>query len=72
LLEFRRDLTARAKSNRKNMNKCEAKLWYLILSKMKLLGYKFTRQKPLLTYIVDFYCHKLKLIIEVDGKSHDE
>ena len=72
MLDFRRDLTAKAKTNRKNMNRCEANLWYSVLSKKKLLNYKFTRQKPLLNYIVDFYCHKLKLIIEVDGRSHDE
>lgn len=72
MLKFRRDLTQKAKVNRKNMNRCEAKLWYEILSYKKLLDYKFTRQKPILNYIVDFYCHKLKLVIEVDGRSHDE
>lgn len=35
------------------------------------MGYKFNRQKPLLNYIVDFYCKPLKLVIEVDGVSHD-
>ena len=35
------------------------------------MGYKFNRQKPLLKYIVDFYCKPLKLVIEVDGVSHD-
>ena len=34
-------------------------------------GYKFNRQKPLLNYIVDFYCKPLNLVIEVDGVSHD-
>jgi very-short-patch-repair endonuclease len=28
------------------------------------------RQKPLLDYIVDFYCHELSLVIEIDGDSH--
>ena len=37
-----------------------------------MLGYKFTRQKPLLGYIADFYCAELLLIIEVDGSVHDE
>ena len=37
----------------------------------KMMGYKFNRQKPLLNYIVDFYCKPLKLVIEVDGVSHD-
>jgi very-short-patch-repair endonuclease len=34
------------------------------------LWYKFTRQKPLWPYIADFYCSKLKLVIEIDGDSH--
>ena len=36
----------------------------------KIDGYKFRRQQPVLNYIADFYCHELKLIIEVDGDSH--
>jgi very-short-patch-repair endonuclease len=36
----------------------------------KMMGYKFNRQKPLLNYIVDFYCKPLGLVIEVDGVSH--
>mgnify|MGYP000409810862 CR=1 FL=1 len=34
------------------------------------MGYKFNRQKPLGNYIVDFYCKKLNLVIEVDGEIH--
>jgi very-short-patch-repair endonuclease len=34
-------------------------------------GYQFYRQKILHHYIVDFYCPKLKLVIEIDGTSHD-
>lgn len=34
-------------------------------------GFKFNRQKPLGQYIVDFYCKKLSLVIEIDGSSHD-
>lgn len=37
-----------------------------------MLGYKFKRQKPIGPYIVDFFCPKLKLIIEVDGYSHED
>lgn len=36
----------------------------------KMMGYKFNRQKPLLNYIVDFYCKPLNLVIEVDGVTH--
>jgi very-short-patch-repair endonuclease len=41
------------------------------LSNKQMMGYDFHRQKPLLNYIVDFYCSELNLIIEVDGYSHD-
>nr|WP_262511185.1 endonuclease domain-containing protein [Mucilaginibacter rubeus] len=34
-------------------------------------GYDFHRQKPLLNYIVDFYCFELNLIIEIDGQYHN-
>lgn len=37
----------------------------------KCYGFDFHRQKPILNYIVDFYCNKLKLIIEIDGYSHN-
>lgn len=36
-----------------------------------ILGYQFNRQKPLGEYVVDFYCKKLNLVIEVDGYSHE-
>ena len=42
------------------------------LKARQLLGYKFIRQKPIGRYIVDFYCHELKLVIEIDGFTHDE
>jgi len=35
------------------------------------MGYQFNRQKPLNRYIVDFYCKELKLVIEIDGSSHN-
>ncbi len=71
-LSFRKDLKEKARLNRKNMNRPEAKLWYEMLSNRKFLGYRFLRQKPILDYIVDFFCSELKLGIEVDGESHDK
>lgn len=45
-------------------------MWkYLKSSQVK--DYKFTRQKPIGNFIVDFYCSKLALIIEIDGDSHN-
>lgn len=62
-------LKQRAKDNRNTPTKAENQLWYQILQNQKT-GYKFLRQKPIDNYIVDFYCAKLKLVIEVDGDSH--
>jgi very-short-patch-repair endonuclease len=42
----------------------EALLWKELNNK-QLYGYDFHRQKPLLNYIVDFYCHELNLVIEL-------
>jgi very-short-patch-repair endonuclease len=36
-----------------------------------MLGYDFHRQKPILNYVMDFFCHELELAIEIDGNSHD-
>ena len=51
------------------MTRAEIILWSRLRSK-KVNGYKFRRQQPLFEYVVDFYCHELKLIIEVDGEIH--
>ena len=45
----------------------ENKLWHILL---KNINPRFIRQKIIGSYIVDFYCPKLKLIIEVDGEQH--
>lgn len=47
-------------------------MWYDILKGKKLSQYKFTRQKPLLSYIADFYCSEFGLVIEVDGDNHQD
>ena len=57
-----------ARKLRSNMSLPEILLWNQL--KGKKLGYDFHRQKPIDNYIVDFFCPKLKLIIEVDGKVH--
>ena len=59
-----------AKELRKNMTNAEKILWGYL--KAKPNGYKFRRQHPLGIYIADFYCHKLKLVIELDGSIHDK
>lgn len=47
----------------------EALLWQKLRA-AQFRGYAFNRQKPLGDFIVDFYCRKLKLVIEIDGDSH--
>ena len=49
----------------------EVLLWNELKSS-KMLGYSFQRQKPIYKYIVDFYCQRLQLAIEIDGESHRE
>ena len=48
----------------------EVLLWNQLKNK-RIMGYDFHRQKPLLNYILDFFCHELELAIEIDGCSHD-
>ena len=56
-----------AKSLRKNMTPWERKLWYEFLKDYPL---RFQRQKAIGNYIVDFYCAKAGLIVELDGGGH--
>jgi very-short-patch-repair endonuclease len=59
-----------ARKLRKDMTLAEILLWKELKGK-KVLGYDFHRQKPIDEYVVDFYCPRLKLILEIDGDSHD-
>ncbi len=54
---------------RKNMTKAEKIIWQKIRDQ-QLEGYKFRRQYSVAEFILDFYCPKLKLAIEIDGESH--
>lgn len=62
-------MTANAKVLRKNMTKEERHLWYDFLKNYPV---RFLRQKVIDNYIVDFYCHKARIIIELDGSQHFE
>ena len=52
------------------MTQAEILMWDK-LKNTQYKGYKFRRQHPIHKFIVDFYCHELKLIIEIDGKYHN-
>ena len=70
IIPYKPYLIAIAQKLRNNSSKPEIIFWNQVKQK-KFKGYDFHRQKPLLNYIVDFYCHELNLIIEIDGKQHD-
>lgn len=55
---------------RDNMTEAEKVLWFS-LQKNKILGLRFKSQHPIDKFIADFYCHRLKLVIEVDGEIHN-
>ncbi len=69
-LPYNPALKQRAREMRNNSTKGEIKFWCELLRK-KQTGYKFYRQKIINHFIVDFYCAKLKIVIEIDGTSHE-
>lgn len=68
-IHYNPKLKQRSRELRKNSTLSEVLLWNEIKGR-KIHGYQFMRQKPIKQYIVDFYCSKLKLVIEIDGDSH--
>ena len=59
----------KAEELRNRMTAEEELLWNYLRN--NAWGYKFRRQHPLFMYVADFYCHQLKLIIEIDGSIHE-
>ncbi|MGE5670648.1 MAG: endonuclease domain-containing protein [Fibrobacterota bacterium] len=66
-LPYNSDNVDKARSMRREMTPAEIKLWYGLLHTFK---YRVLRQRPIDHYIADFYCSKLKLVIELDGMHH--
>ena len=66
-LKYNKNLIPRAKELRKNMTRHEKHLWYDFLCKYPV---RFQRQKTIDNFIADFFCHKAKLVIELDGSQH--
>ena len=66
-LPYNQELIPFAKELRTNMTPQERRLWYCFLKDYPI---RFQRQKSIKSFIVDFYCHKAKLIIEIDGSQH--
>jgi very-short-patch-repair endonuclease len=68
VIPYKKNLKDLSKSLRNNPTEAEQCLWTRL--RLKHLGYVFYRQKPIGEYIVDFYCPKAKLVVEVDGGRH--
>jgi very-short-patch-repair endonuclease len=64
------EIFLRAAELRRNMTKAEKLLWQELRSK-KILNLTFRRQHPVNMFIADFYCHKARLVIEIDGSIHE-
>ena len=60
-----------ARLNRKTQTGAEQLLWIKIRNK-KLKGFKFRRQHPIGSFILDFYCHRCLLAVEIDGEYHNQ
>jgi len=65
----KKEISENARELRNNMTLAEILLWSKLRMR-KVEGYKFRRQQKIFDYIVDFYCHELKLVIEADGEIH--
>jgi len=69
MLSYNKSLKQISRNLRRNMTDAETLLWSKLRGK-QLKRYQFYRQKIIGNYIVDFYCPKSKLVIEVDGGQH--
>jgi very-short-patch-repair endonuclease len=69
MLSYDKKLKTLSQHLRKNMTDAENMMW-LKLRRKQLKGYQFYRQKIIGNYIVDFYCPKTNLVIELDGEQH--
>jgi len=68
---YRQSLKKPSRHLRSNMTDAEQHLWQRLRRK-QLHGVQFNRQKPILNFIVDFYCAKARLVVELDGSQHLE
>ena len=66
-LPYQEKLTPRARELRKTATKQENHLWYDYLKDYPI---RFKRQKPISSFIADFYCHAARLVVELDGSQH--
>ncbi|WP_419801218.1 endonuclease domain-containing protein [Mucilaginibacter sp.] len=71
IIPYNPKLKELARNLRNNSTPGEIRLWQELKAN-QFYGYDFHRQKPLLNYIADFYCAELNLIVEINGRYHEE
>ena len=69
MLDYNRKIKNRSQELRSNMTDAEIIMWSKLKGK-QINNAQFYRQKPIGNYIVDFYCPKYKIVIELDGSQH--
>lgn len=69
ILPYREDLIDKARKLRKKSTPGERAIWDALRRK-QVLGFEFRRQRPVDSFILDFYCKECMLAIEIDGSSH--
>ena len=69
-LPYNKALVPRAKELRKSMTQAERKIWCEVFRNNQFEELRWLRQRPIASFIVDFYCAELKLVVEIDGGSH--
>ena len=69
MLAYNGDLKERSRQLRDNMTDAEKVVWAKV-KMQQINGQRFYRQKPIGDYIVDFFCPKAKLVVEIDGGQH--
>jgi very-short-patch-repair endonuclease len=68
-MEAPKSTIRRARSLRRRMTPPEARLW-VALRRKAMEGWRFRRQHPIGPYVLDFYCDRARLAVEVDGQAH--
>jgi len=65
------DTLEAARILRENMTNYEKLIWERLKGK-QICGLRFRRQHPIDIFIVDFFCHEVRLVVEIDGEIHDQ
>jgi len=71
-VSYNRFLNKLARGLRNSSTSAERKFWKALRQMPFYRDMVFNRQKPIGNYIVDFYCHELKLVVGIDGDTHGQ